>query len=194
MHEQHPVDPLMMEHQLILAVLEAMESKVEQARDGGPFDAAFWQSVAEFLGGYADHWHHGKEEDLLFPAMVACGMPEEGGPIAVMKDEHVIGREHRAGIADGAAAADERKTYSHALAFVELLRGHIGKEDHILYEMARRMLADDDTDRLLAAYAEFESREGGDDTRASHRALAESLCGSVGVDVDRQRDSAPSCM
>ena len=56
------------------------------------------------------------------------------------------------------------------------------------------MLPPEAAAQLLAAYTQFESGEGGEDARARHRSVAESLCGSVGVDTELRRDSAPSCM
>ena len=46
-----------------------------------------------FLKEFADKCHHGKEEGLLFPAMVAAGIPDKGGPIGVMLAEHTQGRQ-----------------------------------------------------------------------------------------------------
>ena len=47
-----------------------------------------------FIREFADARHHGKEEDILFRAMVAAGFPADGGPIAVMLMDHEAGREH----------------------------------------------------------------------------------------------------
>ncbi len=49
---------------------------------------------------FADQCHHGKEEDLLFPAMEAAGIPRESGPIGVMLEEHNIGRQYVRGMAE----------------------------------------------------------------------------------------------
>jgi len=41
-----------------------------------------------FLKEFADKCHHGKEEGLLFPALIQAGLPEKGGPIGVMLADH----------------------------------------------------------------------------------------------------------
>ena len=48
----------------------------------------------EFIATFADHNHHGKEEDILFPAMEKAGFPRDGGPVGVMLMEHTQGREY----------------------------------------------------------------------------------------------------
>ena len=41
----------------------------------------------EFFGVFVDRCHHGKEEALLFPALEAVGIGNNGGPIGVMLRE-----------------------------------------------------------------------------------------------------------
>ena len=70
-------DDLRAEHEGILrmlAVLEAMAGKL-----GGPEapPPAQWEAVLEFLRVFADKCHHGKEEDVLFPALEKAGMPRQ---------------------------------------------------------------------------------------------------------------------
>jgi hemerythrin-like domain-containing protein len=33
-------------------------------------------------------WHHGKEEEILFPLLEKKGIPADGGPLGVMLMEH----------------------------------------------------------------------------------------------------------
>ena len=53
-----------------------------------------WQKALEFFRHFADECHHFKEEKVLFPAMEAHGIPNEGGPIGMMLAEHEEGRAH----------------------------------------------------------------------------------------------------
>lgn len=85
-----------------------------------------------------------KEEDRLFPALVAAALPQEGGPVGVMLAEHVAGRGHigarRQALADGDGAA-----LVHAVhAYAQLLSQPILKENRILYPLAERRLHDQD--------------------------------------------------
>src|SRR3972149_4875411 len=85
-------EELMKEHrgiELMLRVLGAVSLRAEVAE---PLNHKDLDQIIEFLTIFADKCHHGKEEDLLFPAMEAAGVPREGGPIGVMLAEHAEGR------------------------------------------------------------------------------------------------------
>lgn len=184
----HPVDTLMQEHEVILAVLEAMETKAKGLAAGTAVDAPFWRDAIEFLRNFADACHHGKEEGCLFPAMVQRGVPDTGGPVGVMKLEHVEGRGF---IADMAKAVDQSNAAAlrrAAYDYITLLRAHIDKENHILFVIARNVLQGPDAGAVLASYAEVE-RKVGDGEHCRWLGVAESLCAASGVDMARSRST-----
>jgi hemerythrin-like domain-containing protein len=145
------------EHQVILGVAEAMQHLVEAtARGQWDFDA--FADCVTFIRLFADACHHGKEEDLLFPELEKGGMPRHQGPIAVMLHEHQQGRAFARRMADALDAArngDEqaRATLRNAASgYVDLIRGHIMKEDNVLFQMADQMVQGADCRALCGAY------------------------------------------
>ena len=50
--------------------------------------------LLEFFTVFVDKCHHGKEEELLFPALEQIGVERDKGPIGVMLKEHQQGREY----------------------------------------------------------------------------------------------------
>jgi hemerythrin-like domain-containing protein len=145
MSPEAPPDPiagLMTEHRLFEHLLGAFEAWLLTIEGG----AAVGQALADFVSVFAelvDVHHHGKEEDLLFTAMIDAGFPANGGPLAVMLHEHDIGRVHvhalRAAIGNDGADA-RRSIVEHGRTYAMLMRAHIQKEDQILYPMAREVL------------------------------------------------------
>lgn len=136
------IQTLMDEHQTILRALAALEALASDPTHASE-PVGTWRRLVHFFREYADSLHHGKEEDLLFPAMESAGIPEQG-PTAVMRMEHEEGRalvKRLAGLAE-AESVDQDSFSAPALRYVELLRSHIGKEDHILYPMARRLMSE----------------------------------------------------
>jgi hemerythrin-like domain-containing protein len=129
-----PIDILISEHALVVAGLDTLDRAV---RARGPAMGRLLDFFDEFL----DRHHHTKEEDELFPAMIAEGFPSRGGPITVMLGEHDRGRSlvaaMRGALADG---ADERFA-DLARSFSALLRDHIQKENHVLFPMAMRAVS-----------------------------------------------------
>lgn len=58
---------------------------------GSPHAAEDLRGFIGFLKEFADRCHHGREEGILFPALVNAGIPEQSGPIGVMLAEYVEG-------------------------------------------------------------------------------------------------------
>ena len=122
-----------------------------------------------------------KEEGVLFDALVASGMPREGGPIAVMLHEHELGRRFVRSMkaaadswAEGDAEAKE-DLVQNAQGYVELLRQHIAKEDTILFQIAAQVLRPEEQDRVLAEFTRVEAQRTIPGTREKYEALAERL-------------------
>ncbi|HET9989360.1 MAG TPA: hemerythrin domain-containing protein [Kofleriaceae bacterium] len=136
-----PVELLMQEHRLIEAVLDALSEVAGELERDEPPPPTELESFVDWLRRYADAFHHGKEEDVLFTAMVACGMPGDAGPIAVMLEQHDEGRRLVTRLADAASSAawsadTRRRAACTATDFAALLHQHIQIEDNVLYPMA----------------------------------------------------------
>lgn len=172
----HPIDDLGSEHRAIEAILDALER--EQYRIGGPGTPRWsWLlAVVEVLREFADRCHHGKEEDLLFPELVALGMQLEAGPVAVMKHEHVEGRALIQRLHDAVVNRDRTETIDAIKAYVYLLREHIQKEDECLFPMARALLDGPRVARLRARFDAFERDVMGTGVHCRHLERARQLC------------------
>jgi hemerythrin-like domain-containing protein len=84
-----PIEELKMEHQAVkmtLRVLETLCRRMEQP--GEAVEEIHLDQLLEFFSVFVDKCHHGKEEELLFPALEAVGIGREGGPIGHMLEEH----------------------------------------------------------------------------------------------------------
>ncbi len=187
---QHPVDALVAEHEVILAVLEAMETQAKALQKGGPFDRELWAGFPEFLRNFADRCHHGKEEDLLFPALTRRGLPEPGGPIGVMKLEHTQGRELIKALDEAIQRSDARSVVSAAVGFVGLLRDHIAKENNVLFPIGKRLLEDAAVSELARDFERAEREIMGEGTHCKYLELAQQLCAKSQVEFAKRRGDA----
>jgi hemerythrin-like domain-containing protein len=174
-------DVLMSEHRVIEMVLSCLEAITAQAEASGTLDAISAAQTLDFLRGFADRCHHGKEEKHLFPLLESRGMPREGGPTGVMLHEHVLGRQL---LAEMAVAADRSSAMAFAVAarsYVRLLRDHIWKEDQRLFQMANHLLSEEDDARLMRAYATTEHEDMGEGTHERYLGIAKQLAERLGV-------------
>lgn len=152
-------DRLIDEHRLILRILAVLEKRALRVADGAVPDPEFFLAAVDFIRNYADRFHHAKEEDVLFAALVANGMPREHSPVAAMLLEHEQGRAHVRALEAAALAVQAGESgraleiAEHACAYLELLRQHIDKEDHILYPLSERLIPAGQREAVLAGYA-----------------------------------------
>lgn len=172
---QMPSAVLKAEHQVILRVIGVLQRLVARARNGDGFEADSFARCVEFARFFADACHHAKEEDLLFPAMEARGMPREQGPIAVMLHEHTIARGLTKEMADGLEAGAEDRVVKAASDYIELLTNHIYKEDNILFNMGDQVLTADDQNTLCGKFCEVGCRAFGGKNREQLEAIADEL-------------------
>jgi hemerythrin-like domain-containing protein len=116
------------------------------------------ESIIDIIRNFADGLHHAKEENLLFPALGKKGFSSQQGPIGVMLNEHIQGRNFVKGIADNLELfkkgdkAAVTVIYLNMSGYAELLNSHIMKENNILFRMADNVLSDNEQKNLLAEF------------------------------------------
>jgi hemerythrin-like domain-containing protein len=152
------------EHKLILRMIALLELNAPKTAAGTYTNWQFYLDGIDFIRQYADRFHHAKEEDVLFEALVANGMPREHSPVAAMLMEHDQGRAFVKGMEEATLAAMAGRTDSYqaiadnALAYTALLKDHISKEDTVLYPLAERVLPEEVRAGILKGYQVAESR------------------------------------
>jgi hemerythrin-like domain-containing protein len=152
------------EHQLILRMIALVENNTALMEQGRFRNWQFFLDAVDFIRNYADRFHHAKEEDVLFIELVENGMPAKNSPIEAMHMEHEQGRAFVRALEEAAQKAMDGEAgqvpliAENARGYAALLRGHIDKEDNILYPLAERVLPEAVRDRMRQAYAKAESQ------------------------------------
>ena len=131
-----PTGVLREEHEVILRALTVLERVGRDLAQSKPVPKETIASLANFFRTFADRCHHAKEEAHLFPALVAHGIPKEGGPVGMMLQEHDEGRTLVRTFAEG----DPPTAVSAIRRFVILLRDHINKENEVLFPMSDQVI------------------------------------------------------
>lgn len=168
------------EHRVILQVIACLERMAQQARRESRVPSTYARQALEVIRTFADRCHHGKEEDILFPALEQ--QVPGFGPTAVMREEHVIGRAYVASMGSAVEAGNVSAFADAANGYVDLLRAHIAKEDDILFRIAQTMLSPAQDAAILEAYREVEHDDMGDGTHERMLGIADVLADAYGIE------------
>jgi hemerythrin-like domain-containing protein len=171
-----PTEILREEHRVILRALALLETAADRLAAGGGPPEGWWQEVIGWLRTFADRNHHAKEEHSLFPALARAGVPADGGPVAVMLEEHVEGRALIQGMeaGQGARRADAARRY------LRLLRDHIDKENGVLFPLTDAVLDERAQQTLAREFETVEAEQGRAASIVHAEADVDRLAGALG--------------
>ena len=178
------------EHRVIESVIAALDAAANRLDAGEAVRPGFFLDATRFIRNFADGYHHGKEESVLFAALARNGMSIDDGPVGMMLEEHDRARELTAGLGKAAdrwaggerAVADTLADY--ARAYGELLTQHIYKEDNILFPMAAQAILPQEQDEMLQHFGRIEREQEQKGSKASYLDLAKALCAEMGLDPE----------
>jgi hemerythrin-like domain-containing protein len=163
-----PTQMLEDEHLVIAKVVGAAPVLADRLEAGQLVDVETLLDVVEFMRIFADKCHHGKEEELLFPALANKGVPMQGCPVGALTAEHIRGRSLVKELADAAEAYKGGDSAARG-AVVKSLRGiaalypnHIWKEDYLLFPLTKKVLSMEEQQSLCRQFELVEERVGRD--------------------------------
>ncbi len=139
-----PTEQLKAEHEGVKLMLRILNKVCDKPDE---INQEHFTKMLEFLKVFVDKCHHGKEEDLLLPAMIEAGVPKEEGVIKFTLLEHKEGRGYVKGMSeafDSLKNGDRQastKIVGNAKNYIALLIKHIDKENDILFPLADKVLS-----------------------------------------------------
>jgi len=176
-----PTEGLRKEHGIIMkmfAVLQSIGGMIDR------YDAvmeAHLEQIMEFLTVFVDRCHHGKEEEILFPELVASKIPDEGEMVRVLVSEHLAGREI---MEEMRRALDRLKQNIDEASpefadvssrYVNLFRQHIRRENGILFPVANERLSPDRQEQISKGFQKMENEKIGQGRYEAFHRLIEKL-------------------
>ena len=177
------IETLKTEHRAIKRMLDVLDAICGRLRTGERIDPAHLNQIIKFFQEFADRCHHGKEEEIFFPALEMAGIPKEGGPIGVMLYEHDKMRGQMDGLTEAAGRYQAEDTSAgadivrHALDYAATLRSHIEKEHHALFTMAEAHLSPQEERELAERFEALEAERMGTGTHEKLHALLDQMQG-----------------
>ncbi len=177
-----PIEDLKMEHEAVKITLRVLDSICKEADKAGEIsNPEHLKQLMEFFITFVDRCHHGKEEELLFPALEAVGVSKEGGPICVMLKEHQQGRDYVAKMNAALVRYQEGNReaagdlINNARAYITLLNQHIDKENNVLFAVAENNLSDEKQLELREGFEKIETQKIGPGKHEAFHQMIESL-------------------
>lgn len=174
-----PTEVLMAEHRVIERVLNVLDRACKKLEQGEQVDPQIFADAVDFARNYADKLHHGKEEGQLFPLMQERG--GEGGLIQVLLSDHVDGRNYVQGMSQALERykqgdqAAKGALINNALSYIDLLRGHIEREDSSAFVQADEIFDAQDQQALSGEFERVDSELFAPGEIERYVALAEKL-------------------
>jgi hemerythrin-like domain-containing protein len=152
-------EPLAVEHGLILRLLNVVESEIKKIKLKNRIDTKNVDLITDFFVTYLDIAHHGKEENILFPALRKKTLSfEHKNMMTTLLDQHVLGRklmreliiaseEYRMG------SSSQLPNITARLAdFVVLYRKHISIEDDDYFVQCSKYLTQEEQDAIIRSF------------------------------------------
>ena len=174
-------EDLRKEHNAIFHVLQILDKMMETEGSDTESLLRYYGEVLYFLKIFADKCHHGKEENYLFQELVNKGIPNEGGPVGVMLQEHAQGRDYIAAMSRSLDGKDIEGFSNAAMLYCELLRRHIEKENKVLFVMADNILDEKEQNLMFEQFEQHEENVIGHGVHEKLHAMIDSWAEAFGV-------------
>jgi len=149
-------DNLRREHESILSVLEIAEDVISNTNHSNEAKLKFGNEFIYYLSVFTDRCHHGKEEGHLFPTMILKGFPNHDGPIGVMLQEHINGRNMVKEMRTTVDQKDLIRLIQHIGEYSVFIRNHIAKENNLIFPMADKYLSAEEQEEMAENFEIFE--------------------------------------
>ena len=173
-------ESLQKDHKLIEKVLQALDTTIKLLKEGKQIPEQILLPTIDFTQNFTDICHHGKEEEVLFPALEKAGMPSHMGPIRMMIVEHqrtkAIAEQIELSSKKYLETDDSTDLILVLEVYVQHVTEHIWKENNRLFKMAEARLNNNakDVDMNLTAIEEKKLKEIGK-SRSDYETLADDL-------------------
>ncbi len=158
---------LIQEHQLILMVLGLLQKARQRLEKGGQVPSAFFKAAMVFCSGFADQFHHFKEEFLLFGLLSHKKQGKLDSAMGALRYQHERCRECIAGIRQSLPMYEENDgtaltvLLENLAVYVSLLKRHIHEEDVVFFPLADKTLSSEEKESLARQFEMEEERVGG---------------------------------
>ncbi len=155
------------EHALIRQYLDNLTVASEKLESGERPPEGFFKKAVQFAKNFTDKFHHFKEEHVLFTQLAQKKGGAFDGQIDSLRHQHERGRNFITEISDsleGYTKGNDIHTTTlveNLAAYISLLRHHIHKEDHNLYQTVKHEFSESELQGFVELFDKEKQRVGG---------------------------------
>jgi len=158
-----PIEILINEHRLIMHTVSVLKREQQKIVATSAVDPNFIVTAVDFFRTYADRYHHGKEEGILFNALYTKKLSEPDGKM--MRElvlEHANARRtvttlEKLKTSYAAGATEALSGILEALkTLIELYPQHIEKEDTHFFYPVMKYLTEAEQREMLRKFQEYD--------------------------------------
>lgn len=156
-----PEDNLREDHGRIMKLFAAWQ-KILRELDHP--DQAMHEALAKYINFvevFIDRCHHGKEDEILFPAMASCKNSETTSLVQDLRSEHQTGRSLLKAIKLELKASAEPNGSPASLIqlcqrYIDLFRKHIRRENAQLLPLIKKCISTEARERIAAQFKQYD--------------------------------------
>jgi hemerythrin-like domain-containing protein len=150
-------DVLKNEHRLILRALDVLEAMALRTAQGEVLDKRDIHDIVAILKGFADRHHQGKEEAVLFPALLQDRQQQYFEKLCSLIFEHEQERSLATGLEEAVETGNPKEFLFCASQLVRKTRAHIDGEDRVLLQLADLVLSPLEHERTVTELLNFDA-------------------------------------
>ena len=144
------------EHRQILRALDVLEGMAVRVSHGEALNKTDARDVVALLNGFADRHHQGKEEAILFPALLQDRNQKNHEKLCGLIFEHDQERSLAGGLEEAVETNNAKEFLFCAEQLIRKTRAHIDTEDRVLLALADSTLSPIDRDRVGTELRDFD--------------------------------------
>jgi len=174
-----PIDTLRNEHGLIRRFIDTLAVAVKWLEEDRNPPPEFFAKSVQFASGFADTFHHRKEELIMFLQLAQKKNGAIDGQIEALRYQHDQGRGFISRIRESLEAYSAGDPLAAAIvqensaAYVSLLRHHIHTEDYIFFPMARDEMTEEEFEALTIEFDKESERHGAQTFEQNHKIVVD---------------------
>lgn len=158
-----PVEVLITEHRLIMYTVDVLKKEQQKIASSGKVDPNFIVAAVDFFRTYADRYHHGKEEGILFNALFKRKLSEADA--AMMRElilEHATARRTVANLEKlkasyiGGNAESLGGILESLSTLIALYPRHIEKEEKHFFIPVMQYFTEKEQQEMLQKFQEYD--------------------------------------